>query len=105
MWDILERFKALLLTVDPNASRYFGRGEGDYTVWAEYELSGLHGGDVYSEYKWRVLVERYTDKQDDIIARVIMNKLANADGVTFQYSLRRNNDQELIYHAWDCEVI
>ncbi len=105
MWDILERFKALILTVDPDALRYFGRGTGSYTVWAEYELSGLHGGDVYSEYKWRVLVERYTDKQDDIIARDIMGKLAGADGVTFQYSLRRNNDQELIYHAWDCEVI
>lgn len=103
MWDILDRFKALILTVDPSASRYFGRGEGDYTVWAEYELDGLHGGDEYCEYKWRVLVERFTDKQDDTIARDIMDKLG-ANGVSFKYSLRRNNDQELIYHAWDCEV-
>lgn len=104
MYGILDEFKALILTADPSATHYFGRGEGAYTVWTEYELEGLHGGNVYTEYKWHVLIERYTTEQDDQIAMSIMTALGSADNVVFQYSLRRNTDQELIYHAWDCEV-
>ena len=105
MYTILDAFKAMLLTVDPAATHYFGRGTGStYTVWTEYELDGLHGGNEYAEYTWRILVERFTTVQDDTIVRAIMAKLEAADNVTYQYSLRRNVDQELIYHAWDCEV-
>ena len=104
MWEILDKIKALILTVDPDALRYFGRGEGNYTVFAEYELDGLHGGNTYSENKWRVLIERFTTIQDDPIVLAMMDALEGSDDVAFKYSLRRNNDQELIYHAWDCEV-
>ena len=64
MYQILDDFKALLLTVDANISHYFGLSDGEpwrpYTVWTEYELDGLYGGDTYAEPVWRVLVERYT---------------------------------------------
>lgn len=104
MWEKLNAFQALLLTADPTASHYFGTGEGSYTVWAEYELDGLHGGNVYAETKWRVLVERYTTTENDPIVIAIMNKLAAAENVTFEYSVRRNQDLKITYHAWNCEV-
>lgn len=104
MWEILKSFKQLILSVDPKATRDFGRGNKDYTVWSEYELDGLHGGDRIAEPKWRILVERFTYDQEDPIALALMNALASAENVTFQYSKRRNSDQELLYHAWDCEV-
>lgn len=104
MWGILDRVKALILTADPDALRYFGRGTGSYTVWAEYELHNLYAGDAIRESKWSVLIERFTTAQDDPIVLAMMTALADAEGVTFRYSLRRNNDQELIYHSWDCEA-
>lgn len=108
MFDILNDFKALLLTADASATHYFGLSDGEpwrpYTVWTEYELDGLHGGDTYTEMVWRVLVERYTKDEDDTAVTAIMNKLKSAPGVTFQYSLRRNQELGMLYHAWDCEV-
>lgn len=104
MWEILEEFKQLLLTADPDATRDFGRGNKGYTVWSEYELHGLHGGDRIAEPSWGILVERFTSTSDDPIAIAIMDTLAAAGNVSFQYSKRRNADQELVYHAWDCEV-
>ena len=104
MWSILERIMALILSVDPSATRYFGRGTGSYTVWAEYELDGLHGGDDLAEPVWRILIERFTTDQNDPVVTAMMNALGKEEGVTFQYSVRRNRDQELLYHAWDCEV-
>ena len=104
MYDILDQFKALLLSVDPALLHYFGRGSGNYTVWTEYELDGLHGGNQYAEIKWRILVERFTTDQDDTIAQALMAALSHNENIIFQYSLRRNVDQEIIYHAWDCEV-
>ena len=104
MWEILENFKQLILGVDPKATRDFGRGSGDYTILSEYELDGLHGGDRYAEIKWRILVERFTHDQEDPVTLALMDALAAAENITFQYSKRRNSDQELLYHAWDCEV-
>ena len=104
MWEILNKIKALVLAADPKALRYFGRGEGNYTVWSEYELRNLYAGDSIRESKWSVLIERFTILQDDPVVLSMMAALAGAEGVTFRYSLRRNNDQELIYHSWDCEV-
>ena len=104
MYDLLDTFKALLLTVDPSATQYFGESDTAYTVWSEYELDGLYGGNVNALPKWRVLVERYTHDANDSIVRELMTKFEDASGITFQYSLRRNVELKLLYHAWDCEV-
>lgn len=108
MYQILDDFKSLLLTVDANISHYFGLSDGEpwqpYTVWTEYELDGLHGGDTYAEPVWRVLIERYTKTENDDVVLAMMAKLETAPGVTFQYSLRRNQELGMLYHAWDCEV-
>lgn len=105
MYEILDGFRDMILSVDPSATRYFGRGEGAHTIWTEYELDGLYGDNAMQEYTWRILVERYTCDQDDPIARALMEKLSSTSGVTAQYALRRNNDLEMLYHAWDCEVV
>lgn len=109
MFALLDEFKALILTADPKATHYFGLNESDpwqpYTVWAEYELDGLHGGDTYTETVWRILVERFTKTESDTVVTAIMNTLKTAPGVTFQYSVRRNRELGVLYHAWDCEVI
>lgn len=108
MYEILNDFKELILSADPKASRYFAKNEADpwtpYTVWTEYELTGQHGGDVYAEPVWRVLVERYTKDQDDAIVGQIMETLCAASGVAFEYSLRRNRELDIVGHFWDCEV-
>ena len=103
MYQTLDNFRDLLLGVDPDTTKDFGRGKGDYTVWTEYELDGLHGGNVFAEMTWRILVERFTHDQEDPIVTGIMQALMAA-GIPFEYSKRRNTDQELLYHAWDCEV-
>lgn len=109
MYQILDDFKALLLTVDANISHYFGLSDGEpwrpYTVWTEYEFDPLYGSNGYAEPMWRVLVERYTKDEDDATVRAIMDKLEAAPGVTYLYSLRRNQELGMLYHAWDCEVV
>ena len=108
MYQILDDFKSLLLTVDTKITRYFGLSDSEtwrpYTVWTEHEFDPLYGGNGYAEPMWRVLVERYTKDEDDAIVRAIMNKLEAAPGVTYRYSLRRNQELRMLYHAWDCEV-
>lgn len=109
MYDLLNDFKALLLTADPQITHYFGLNEDDpwhpYTVWTEYELDPLMGGGGYTEPKWRILVERYTKDENDAVVVAIMNLLKSAPGVVFEYSLRRNQELRMLYHAWDCEVV
>ncbi|NLD52893.1 MAG: hypothetical protein GX650_08335 [Clostridiales bacterium] len=104
MYQTLDNFRDLLKQADPDITKDFGRGKGDYTVWSEYELDGLHGGNSFQEMTWRILVERFTHDQNDPIVPGIMQALMDK-GIAFQYSKRRSNDQELLYHAWDCEVI
>ena len=103
MQSILNAFRDNLLTADADATHYFGRGDGDYTVWTEYELDGMHAGDVLAEPLWRVLVERFTTDENDAITQAIFKMMLESE-YTFQYSLRRGTDGERLYHTWDCEV-
>lgn len=105
MWEILDKFKRIILSVDPQAYRYFARGNGNQTVWSESTLNpSRFGDDDFAEYCWQVTVERYTQDENDPVVISLMQEL-DTNEIAYRYSVRRIIDQEIVVHVWECEVV
>ena len=101
----LAAFKALILTADPKATRYFGADTGNYTVWAERERkAGVCSDNEVSEPVWNVRVERITKMEDDPVAENILHALEN-DEITVRYTVDSDPESKYIRHLFDCEVL
>ena len=99
----LADFKALIVSADPKATRYFGADTGNCTVWAEYERTGLNADGELSEPVWRIRVDRFTNVEDDPVAEAITCALAN-DEITVRYTVASDPATRYIRHTWYCEV-
>lgn len=100
----LNEFMELLLTVDPNATRYYSMQQGNYTIWQEYGADHLPGDNRYLDRKWRIQVDRFTKIPDDPIADAITATLDRED-IAFSYQVDFEMDTKYIHHIWDCEVV
>lgn len=101
----LADFKALIVSADPKATRYFGADTGNYTVWAEHERKGgVNAENWLSEPVWGIRVERITKIEDDPMAEAIMHALEN-DEITVKYTIDSDPESKYIRHVFDCEVL
>jgi hypothetical protein len=100
----LNEFMELLLTVDPNATRYYSMQQGNYTIWQEYGADHLPGDNKYLDRKWRIQVDRFTKIPDDPVVDAITAVLDRED-IAFSYQVDFEMDTKYIHHIWDCEVV
>lgn len=102
---ILEAFQALLLSADPEATRYEGSRDGNYTVWRQYGSGPLSADNHRAEKAMKIQVDRFTKIEDDPIADAIMQTLDHQDHIAFDYLQDYEVDTGYIHHIWDCEVV
>lgn len=102
---ILDRFSDLLLTADPDCTRYGGNRKGNYTVWREYGRNTLPADNHSADRAMKVQVDRFTKLEDDPVAKAITSLLDSRDEVAFQYMVDYEPDTGYIHHIWDCEVL
>lgn len=103
-YNPLEKFKKLLLTADPKATRYTSKQQGNYTVWAEYEPITLRGDDTTAERAWKVQIDRFTKTADDPVAAAITAMLDNNEISYTGPLMDYEQDTGYIHHIWDCTV-
>jgi hypothetical protein len=107
---ILQEFRDILLTADPNASHYTSEQQPNYTVWAEYgdRAISADGARQEEDKTWKIQVDRYTKIEYDPMADTIRDALNNA-GIPFDYLCDVEKDENgkliFIHHIFDCEAI
>lgn len=101
----LDAFRSLILSVDPDATRYEGNRKGNYTVWQEYGMNRLHGDSRTADRAFKVQVDRFTKAEDDPIVEALFQALDGQDGIAFEYLVDYEVDTGYIHHIYDCEVI
>lgn len=101
----LDDFKNLLLTADPEVTRYEHTGIGNYTTWREYGTKPLGANNRRGEVIYRVQVDRFTKLGDDTVVATITTALDGSDNIAFQYLVDYEVQTGYIHHIWDCEVI
>lgn len=104
---LLTEFRDIILTADPNAKRYGGKGTDNYTVWGEYGASSLHADNNPFGKVWRIQVDRFTKLEDDPVVAAIDAALNRDDIAIRDYLIdieRENGRIAYIHHIWDCEV-
>ena len=104
MFDV-DAFKYLILSVDPEATKYEGDGGDAYTVWTPYGVSRYcaDGGDAALVYK--IQVDRYTQDDNDGIAAGLYAALESCDYVAFEYLRDYEPDTGYHHHIYDCELL
>jgi hypothetical protein len=102
----LPEFKALIVSADPKATRYFAADTGACTVWAEYERTSLDADDGPVETVWKIRVDRYTTAEDDPVAAAISEALYDNDEIAVKgYTVATDVETRYIRHTWLCEVV
>ena len=101
-----EDIKALVLSVDPEAKHFIASKKGDaFTVWGEYERSGMVADDR-QDYGWKFEIDRYTTDDEDEIAKQIEQALIDHPGVIVNsYRIGYDPKAGYIRHVFDCEGI
>ena len=95
--------KELVATVDPEARHYTNTKDGtDYTVWMEYERTGLMADDARGT-GWKFEIDRFTKTEYDPIAEALEKLLTETEGITFTYMVEYEQDTKYIRHLFDCE--
>lgn len=105
MMEALERIKAVILSVDPKASKYIGKGTGSYTVWTPTAPSSIYANGKAGEVAWEVVIERFSKSEDDPIVGEIMAALDGCDFVAYDYYAEYDKDTGYIHHTYECEVV
>ncbi len=101
----LEDFRELILSADPDATRYEGSRKGNYTVWQEYGMSPLAADNRTADRAMKVQVDRFTKVEDDPVAAALLAALDERDEVAYTYLVDYEVDTGYIHHIYDCEVI
>lgn len=102
--SILDRFESLLLSIDPDTTKYTGSGGTAYTVWTPVKVSCLMADDIRAEEKWQIQVDRFTRMESDTIASNLYQTLAETEDVTFEYHVAYEADTGYIHHIFICEA-
>jgi len=95
---------------DPDAKHYDAtaalQNHRDFTVWMEYQRTGLEADDRLAESGWRFEVDRYTRTEYDPVAEALEGALRNADSIiVHDYRVMFDMDTKYIRHVFDCEAI
>lgn len=99
----VQEIKTLVTAADPGAKHYESTKAGsNYTVWMEYERTGMPGDDIHEE-GWKFQIDRYTKQEYDPVAEAIEQALKDQPGVAFTYMVEYERDTRYIHHIFDCE--
>lgn len=105
----LQQLAAVIVSADPNARHYDATAAAaasrDFTVWMEFERTGLDADDGYAEKGWRFEVSRFTKVEYDPVAEAIEETLSSADGITFTYRVEYDVESKYIRHIFEGEAI
>ncbi len=99
------QFETLLLSIDPNASKYEGNGNEAYTVWTPCgEVQVRFSNNRRSAVIRKVQIDRFTKSDSDTVAAKLYATLDAVPWVTFEYVQDFEPDTGYIHHIYDCEV-
>ena len=105
----VQQIADLILSADPEAKHYDATAAAnagvDFTVWMEYERTGLDAEDAWAEKGWRFEVDRYTKTEFDPVADLLEDVLSTAEGVTCGHRVLYDISNGYIRHVFDCEGI
>lgn len=100
----------LIRSEDPAAKHYNATSSAkagiDFTVWMEYERTGLEADDEWIELGWLFEVDRYTKTEFDPVAESLEKSFLADDRITLRdYRVLYDVDTGYIRHVFDCEAI
>lgn len=103
----IEQFSALVMVIDPNATRYDAIGQhGDsYTVFSDYHTRARYANGVPAGTAVSIQVDYFTRTENDPKATAFFNAFSQNDEITCVYDTDFENDSRYIHHIFDCEVI
>lgn len=99
----LPEFSEMLLTADPNATRYKSDQKPNYTTWIDFGRKKLMANNRVAERAHKVQIDRFTKIEDDPIAEAITAVL-DENEIAYEYLCDFEQDTGYIHHIWDCEV-
>ncbi len=97
----LDNFKALLLTADPDADKWKGKGQGDRTIWYPSQIVKIRSDDMDDDSWLKIQVNRFTKSDSDPIVSKIYDTLTQA-GIPFEYIVDYEEDTDFINHIFTC---
>lgn len=101
----MDELKALLIAIDPHATKFKGAAKGNYTVWTPYGENPNFAGNRRNEVAQQIQIDRFTKDDPDRVASEIYAALDAAEFVAFSYQLDYERDTGYFHHIFDCEVI
>lgn len=102
----LDDIRALVVSVDPTAAHYDSahRKTDAYTVWREYQRTGLSADNKRPNKSWRFQIDRFTKTEGDAIAAALESALENNPFIAYDYQVDFEPDSGFIHHIFDCEA-
>lgn len=102
----LNDIKALVVSVDPMAAHYDSahRKTDAYTVWREYQRTGLFADNGRQNKSWRFQIDRFTKTENDEIAAALEAALEQNPLISYDYQVDFEPDTGFIHHIFDCEA-
>ena len=102
----LDDIRALVVSVDPSAAHYDSarRTSENYTVWREYQRTGLSADNRRANKSWRFQVDRFTKFEVDAIANALETVLDAHPAIAYDYQVDYEPETGFIHHIFDCEA-
>lgn len=106
----VEQIANVIHAADPGAKHYdatrAAKAGEDFTVWMEYERTGLEADDTWAEKGWLFEVDRYTKTEFDPIAESLEKAFTDDEHIILRdYRVLYDVDTGYIRHVFDCEAI
>ena len=102
----LDDIRALVVSVDPSAAHYDSahRKTDAYTVWREYQRTGLSADNKRPNKSWRFQIDRFTKTEGDAIANALETVLDAHPAIAYDYQVDYEPETGFIHHIFDCEA-
>jgi len=100
----LDWFRDLLLTCDPNLTKYRGIGSELCTVWRPQSPLTIDQDNAQHIYGWQVEVERCTKDDDDSIVALLLEALLGCERAEVSYTDAYDPTDGVHTHLFVCEV-
>jgi hypothetical protein len=100
---LLTEFRDILLAADPEITKRFGNGKGNYSVWTPGRIDRSMSDSSDEEKVQRIYVERFTKLDEDPIVKALWNALESAE-IPFEYEQDTEADTKYIHHTFTCYV-
>jgi len=100
----ISEFKALIIGVDPKATRNKGAGTNNYTVWSVGgNVNVLISDDEPDEITKRCYIDRFTKSDSDAITDALEAALIE-HFVPYEYEQMYEEDTGYTHHSFTCYV-